>query len=170
MNDVVRRYKILNEEIIKSEYDFNIEIDNKNKLIKTNKLLQKEIKKFNDYINLNDCNSILDIDKDITKEQLFKDIDELKEKLSRYPLELSKGEKLMLVIFISSDENMIYSIVCKNTEKFSKLEENLYNYYPEYSQSDNYFMINGKRINKMKSLDENEIKNNDVIILKKNKT
>ena len=63
---------------------------------------------------------------------------------------------------------MIYSMICKNTEKFSKLEEKLYKDYPEYSKFDNYFKINENRVDKMKTLDENKIKNNDVIIIIKN--
>jgi len=95
-------------------------------------------------------------------------MDKLREKLSRYPLELSKGEKLISVIFTSSDEDMYYSIICKNTQKFIELEKKLYNNYPEYSESDNFFMINENRVNKDKSLDENNIRNNDIIILRQN--
>ena len=83
-------------------------------------------------------------------------------------MELSKGEKLISVIFTSSDQNMYYSIICKNTQKFIELEKKLYNNYPEYSESDNFFMINENRVNKDKSLDENNIRNNDIIILRQN--
>ena len=63
---------------------------------------------------------------------------------------------------------MFYSIICKNTQKFIELEKKLYKDYPEYSKSDNYFMINGNRVDKTKSLDGNKIRNNDVIILTQN--
>ena len=63
---------------------------------------------------------------------------------------------------------MHYSVICKNTEKFIELEKKLYTDYPEYSGSNNYFMINGKIVNKEKSLDENKIRNNDIIILAQN--
>ena len=149
LNDKIKKY----EELIKS----------KNKEI-------KELKKFNDSININEDKNISNLDKDIIIKKLQKDIDELKNKLSLYPFELSKGEKLISVIISSSDENILYSIICKNTEKFSKLEEKLYKDNPEYSNFDNYFMINGNRVDKMKTLDENKIKNGSVIFLKKNKT
>ena len=168
LNDALKRYKILNKEIINSEDDLNIEIEIKNELIDINELLLKEIKKFNETININDDKNISNLDKDITINQLYKDLDELKNKLLLYPFELSKGEKLISVIISSSDENILNSIICKNTEKFSKLEERLYKDNPEYSNFDNYFMINGNRVDKMKNLDENKIKNNDIIILKKN--
>jgi len=129
-------------------------------------LLNNEIKNFCDSQNIkeNKDNS----NKDIIIKKLNNEIDKLKEKLSRYPFELSKGEKLISVIFTSSDQNMLYSIICKNTQKFNELEKKLYKVYPEYSESNNYFMINGNRVKKTKSLDENKIKNNDIIILTQN--
>ena len=168
LKEAIRKYKILNKEINNSEDDLNIENENKNELIDFNELLIKEIKKFNDSININEDKNISNLDKDITIKQLYKDMDELKKQLSLYPLELSKGEKLMAVIFSSLNENILYSIICKNTEKFSKLEQKLYNKYPEYSKSNNYFLVNGNRINKYKTLNENKIKNSEIIILTQN--
>jgi len=55
-------------------------------------------------------------------------------------------------------------MICKNTEKFIRLEEKLYNDYPKYSESENYFMVNGNRVSRFKTLDENKIKNSDNII------
>ena len=96
---------------------------------------------------------------------LYAKIEDLKEKLSRYPFELKKDEKMISVIFTSDDQNIHFSVICKNTEKFNKLEEKLYNDYPEYSETNNYFVVNGNRIQKFKTLDENNIHNNDMILL-----
>ncbi len=96
---------------------------------------------------------------------LYARIDDLKEKLSRYPFELKKDEKMISVIFTSDDQKIHFSVICKNTEKFNRLEEKLYNDYPEYSETNNYFVVNGNRIQKFKTLDENNIHNNDMILL-----
>ena len=157
LQNEINKNKILNEQIVQLKNDLNIEINNKNKLIDINKKLKQQLKSFKNNSNSN---------KDIIIE-LYQKIDELKEKISRYPLELSKGEKLISVIFTSSDHKVHSSIICKNTEKFIKLEEKLYNNYPEYSDSDNYFMVNGNIISKFKTLDENNIKDSDNIILTK---
>ena len=98
---------------------------------------------------------------------LYEKIDELKEQLARYPIELLKGEKLISVIFSSVDQKFQHSIICKNTEKFSRLVEELYNYYPEYSKSKYYFNSNGKEVDMLKSLKDNNIHNSDKIILNK---
>ena len=95
-----------------------------------------------------------------------KEIEELKLKLSRYPFELNEGEKLMTINFESFDEQLKnYSIICKNTDNFNKIEKKLYDDYNEYYNVENYFTINGNKIHKFKSLDENKINNNDIIVL-----
>ena len=64
--------------------------------------------------------------------------------------ELSENEKLMTVIFNSKDEEIHYSLICKNTDIFNRLENSLYNVYPELTESENYFTSNGIRVNKFK--------------------
>ena len=88
------------------------------------------------------------------------------EKLHSYmPLKLNPGENLMTVIFISDDQKVHYSFICKNTDKFKDLESKLYEKYPEYSKTENYFLSNGRTIIKSKDLDFNKIKNSDIITL-----
>ena len=41
----------------------------------------------------------------------------------------------------------------------------LYRKFPEYKETENYFLVNGKKINKYKTIEENNIKNNDVLTL-----
>ena len=106
--------------------------------------------------NINVLNAVLEKDKEIK---------ELRLKLSRYPFQLEDGEKLISVIFISSDQKVHYSMICKNTTKFSIIEGKLYEEYKDYEELETYFTVNGKRINRHKSLDDNQIKNNDIIML-----
>jgi len=164
LHEVLQNYKIFNSQIIKAKiYGICLNEYDKNKLFEINELLNNEFKKFYDSQNINQDND--NSNKDIIIKELNSEIDKLKEKLSRYPLELSKGEKLISIIFTSSDQNMYYSLICKNTQKFIEIEKKLYNDYPEYYESNNYFLINGNRVDEVKSLDENKIRNNDIIIL-----
>ena len=94
-----------------------------------------------------------------------KTINNLNEKLKRFPFILERNEKLMSIIFASADQNIHYSIVCKNTDNITKLEEELYREYPEFSETENYFMCKGKVLNKFHSFESNYIKNGDVIVL-----
>ena len=78
---------------------------------------------------------------------------------------LSKSEeKLISVIFKSFDENINYSVICKKTDKFEKIESLFYDKYPQYKNLNYNFLSNGKKIERNKNLDENKIKNSDIII------
>ena len=44
----------------------------------------------------------------------------------------------------------------------------LYDKYPKYLESENYFLVNAIKINKQKTLEQNKIKNNDVLTLQIN--
>ena len=72
----------------------------------------------------------------------------------------------MSLIFTSADQVIHHSVICKNNENFNNVENRLYDDgFPEYKESENYFTFNGIKINKSKTLEENNIKNSDVIIL-----
>ena len=128
--------------------------ENKNSLISE---LNKELKNLNDYLT----NSV-NIDK---VNELLEEI-RIKDKIiSSYPVQLLEGEKLLSIIFVSIDKKINYSVICKNTSKFNEIENILYDAYPEYVEKENYFVVNGKDINKYESLEFNNIQNNDIITL-----
>ena len=56
-----------------------------------------------------------------------------------------------------------YCMVCKNTDLFVKLEENLYKDYPQFKDYETYFMVKARKILRFKNMDENKIDNNDMI-------
>ena len=99
---------------------------------------------------------------------MYEKIEVLQEKLKRFPFVLEKGEKLISITFSSVDEKMLYSIICKNTDKIHKIEEELYNEYPQLTETDNQFIFKGKKLNKFQTFEKNKIKNGDVIIVKQN--
>ena len=77
------------------------------------------------------------------------------------------GEKIMTVIFNSQGFQDIcnWALPCKNTNLFIRLEEILNNTFPDLKKHETYFMVNTKRIKRFQSLEENSIKNNDIINL-----
>ena len=100
-------------------------------------------------------------------EEIRKKDEELKELKSKLPVELKKDEKLMTVIFMSDDQKIHYSLICKNTDRFNRIENLLYDEYPEYQESENYFTVNGNKIIKSKTMEQNNIKFSDIILLYK---
>ena len=101
----------------------------------------------------------------IKMNELYQKIADLQEKLNRFPFILKKNEKLISIIFSSVGQNIHYSIVCKNTDDLNKLERELYREYPQFSETDNYFIYKGKVINKFHTFESNHIKNGDVILV-----
>ena len=152
-SDLVNENNQLKQQIIKSN----------NQLISlTNNLQNSNILSNNQY-NINDY-SFVKLIKD--KEDIIND---LNEKLKRFPFILEKNEKLMSVIFSSMNQKINYSIVCKNTDNIHNLEGILYKEYPNLFERQNYFYLcKGKLLNKFQTLESNQIKNGDTIILSSN--
>ena len=76
------------------------------------------------------------------------------------------GEKIMTINFVSMGIQDItnYSIPCKNTDLFVRLEEKLNNDFPILKDHETYFeVIPTQRIKRFKTLDENNIKSNAVV-------
>jgi len=80
--------------------------------------------------------------------------------------ELNEDEKILNVNLITEDESIYYSITCKNTDKIIKIIKMFYLKYPEYKNFSNKFTFKGKAIKKKKTLEENNINNNDIITIK----
>ena len=160
--------KIKNENLTKNIKELKEE---KNKLKEQVNILK--IKLDNESKKYKDLNKVLSFKNIDSKESLYKiilekerDIKELKNKLSRYPIDLEEGEKLMILNFKSADQKIQnYSIICKNTDIFHNIEKKLYEEYKEYYDTENYFTVNGNKIHKLKNLEENKLHNNDIILL-----
>ena len=169
LKEEISKNNNLNNKVDEINKELNLEKNKNSDLTKINENLKKELlnkKEIKDYDLNKGINENISEDTKLNIE-LNKKIGELKEKLELYPFELLKGEKLLSVNFISDDSDFHYSIICKNSDKFCKLEEKFYEDNPYYYKEGNYFMIEEKIIDNMKSLDDNNIHNNDTIIFKK---
>jgi len=79
---------------------------------------------------------------------------------------LSEDENLICIKFISVDQKINFTTLAKSTDPFSKIEQILYKKYPDYLETENMFLFNGMKINKNKTIEQNNIKNNGQILLK----
>ena len=116
--NLLEKINRLENEIKKEKNKNNKLKNNLSKLIKELENQKKINKKYEDI-------SKIDVKKSTIYETILKkdkEIENLKLKLARFPFELNEGEKLMSVIFSSKEEDILYSIICKNTDKFSKIE------------------------------------------------
>ena len=153
--------------------EFKVRIENLEKEIKNlkniNEYLEKELnlekeKNSNTSTNESESSKIIKLYDEISENQ--KEIKDLKDKLSKSPYILSENEKLMSVIFYA-EEKIFYSVICKNTDKFLRIEEEFYEKYPNLRSENNIFYANNTKIKKYETLSDNNIKNSDIIILTK---
>lgn len=167
INQIFKMYNdMFNNEINIDEQSEDIKkiINEKDKIISEQKEKERELiqklEKFENDENKYDSKNVKELKEEISKKNI-----EIKELRSLIPMKLEPGEKLMTVIFTSNDQRIHYAFICKNTDKFKDLESRLYEVFPEYSETDNYFLSSGKKIVRLKDLDFNKIKNSDVITL-----
>ena len=73
----------------------------------------------------------------------------------------------MSIIFMSLDEKLHFSNICKNTDKFYTVLTELKENFPEYFEKDVIYFLKGKKIDIEKTIEKNGIKNSDIIILNK---
>ena len=78
---------------------------------------------------------------------------------------LNPGDKLISLKFISTDQKINFSTFAKIDDAFRKIEDIVYKKYPEYTEYENFFLVNGKKVNRNKTLKENNIKDKDVLTL-----
>ena len=78
---------------------------------------------------------------------------------------INPGEEILAINFVSNGVQDIghYNLICKNTDLFVRLEERLYQDFPDFKNYETYFEVNTKRIKRFKTIEENNIKNNDII-------
>ena len=60
--------------------------------------------------------------------------------------------------FSSTDQKINYSLPCLKNDIFAVVEEKLYKEYPEYRETNNFFVQSGQSILRFKTLKENNIK------------
>jgi len=134
------------------------ELENK---IKTLELIIKEKdNKINEYNKMQEFKNLSNDNNYINK---IKELEKEIEKYKNYCL--LPGEKLITINFISIDQTISFSTFAKKTDNFAKLEISLYEYYPQYKETENYFLVNGKKVNKIKTLEDNKINDNDTLTL-----
>ena len=133
---------------------------NKNsKLINENKILKKQISALNDKIKKLEE---MQINQDKLKFNKFNKSIKQNDFLVH---KMKPSEQLLNIKFITSGTNGLisYQLICKNTELFVRLEERFYNDFPQFKEYDLFFKNNNKKIKRFKTLEENNIKDNDVI-------
>ena len=77
------------------------------------------------------------------------------------------GGEPFAISFESIDSRLRYPIVCRNNTTIARLEEEVYNAFPDYKECNTYLTCNGIILKRFKTIEENKIKKGNVIIVNK---
>ena len=163
LRNELNNYKIENKKL-KSEINrLNNELMNAKKIIINMNMNNIQQNNHGNNNIINDLHNLIQI-KD-------KEINDLKIKLEQNnfinedkPVNISD---VLVVHFISTDQNIKYSIKCLKDETFAEVEEKLYKKFSEYRERNNSFLCNGRVILRFKSMCDNFIKDGNTILFMK---
>ena len=157
---------------------FELEEENKNLKEEINNLNNKNsefqseiniLKKYNsDLLNKYNNNNSIQDSKDNNIYNINEELISLMKKLEMKENEiksLKEGNDFLPIIFTSADNSIHYSIICKKTDKFDLIENKLYDIYPQYEEGDNSFYVNNNKIDKSKTISDNNIKYSDIVTM-----
>ena len=140
------------------------EIDNLNeKLSKANKIIETQqikIKELENQLNNKD-NKIKLLENEINiKNEELKKLKNISFKKEQYSL-----DDICIVYFTTTDQRFHLPLKCTKNETFAEVEEKLYKEYPEYRETNNYFISKGKEILRFKTIGDNNIGDGLPVIL-----
>ena len=109
------------------------------------------------------------------KNNYLKQITELEKIIKMKDLEINNNNKNLTstqsegetigILFNSVKQDMHRPISCKTTDSFAKIEEKIYNEYPEYKDYDTFLTANGQTLKRFKTIEENGIKDGNIILV-----
>ena len=108
-------------------------------------------------MNINEINNLRQII--IQKD---KEINELKLKI---PNEYVKMKNIMVINFLSTDQNIRCGIPCLADDTIAEVEEKLYQQFNEFRNTNNILLFGGNTILRFKKVRENNIHNGDTILI-----
>ncbi len=155
------------EQINKLEKDLYNERDSKNKLYLKLEEANKQITDLTNQLSNNlyiQNNKIIELQKTIDIKN--QEINQLYIRINSNSngVKFMPGDNIISIAFTSVNQKIQnYNRAYKDTEIFSRVEEELYNEYPEFKEKETYLMNHANKIKRFKTLRENNIKNGDVI-------
>ena len=90
--------------------------------------------------------------------------EELKNLKECINIPITKDEKLMSIVFQSTNQTIIVSVICTNKMIFNNVENKLYEKVPELKRTNTFFLANGDIIYRALTVEENKIKDGDKIV------
>ena len=121
-----------------------------------------EKKFYNKFIDLKEKNILFQLDGNNIDSSLSLEQNNIKDNTTISVL--ISNNKIIKIFFCSIDQNIKWSISCNDSDIFSTIEKKLYNNFPEL-KGEYYFTANGTILEKSKTLKQNSIKDETIILI-----
>ena len=115
-------------------------------------------------MNINEINNLrqIIIQKDNKINELNSKINELKSKIPKRNIDM---DDIIVINFLSTDQNIRCGISCLADDTFAEVEEKLYQQFNEFRDTNNILLFKGTTILRFKKVRENNIHNGDTILI-----
>jgi len=166
LNNEKIKNKKLEDEIQKLKNKINELKNNNNILINENNNLKQRLGNTNQFTQLNQMNQFnqMNINEINNLRQIIiqkdKEINELKSKLPNSKVYMND---IMVINFLSTDQNIRCGISCLADDTFAEVEEKLYKKFNEFRDTNNILLFGGNTILRFKKVRENNIHDGDTI-------
>ena len=74
-------------------------------------------------------------------------------------------DQILALNFISTDQKLHYAVPCVKKDIFADVEKKLYDKYPEYLETNNTFLSQGKVLLRFKTIEENKLESGIPIVM-----
>ena len=168
LNNEKIKNKKLEDEIQKLKNKINELKNNNNILINENNNLKQRLGNENQFNQLNQMNQFnqMHIYEINNLRQIIiqkdKEINELKLKIPNSKVYMND---IMVINFLSTDQNIRCGISCLADDTFAEVEEKLYKKFNEFRDTNNILLFGGNIILRFKKVRENKIHNGDTILI-----
>ena len=175
MRNLLVRFGLISSPFSKSNNSLNVnnneilnlnnELNKAKKIIEQQKLLINDLRNkiYNYNITLNNYKNVInqkDIELNNFKNQSYNNNYSINNIMNKtFPPNKIYFNEIMCVNFISTDQKLHFAIPCRKTDTFAEVEEKLYQKFPEYRETNNNFVCNGKCILRFKTISENNVGN-----------
>jgi DNA repair exonuclease SbcCD ATPase subunit len=168
LNNEKLKTKNLEEEIQKLKNKLNELKNNNNILINENNNLKQRLENTNQFNQINQMNQFnqMNINEINNLRQIIiqkdKEINELKSKLPNNKVYMND---IMVINFLSTDQNIRCGIPCLADDTIAEVEEKLYQQFNEFRNTNNILLFGGNIILRFKKVRENNIHNGDTVLI-----
>ena len=169
LNNEKLKNKKLEEEIQRLKNKINELKNNNNNLMNENNSLKQRLRNLNQFNQLNQMNQFnqMHIYEINNLRQIIiqkdKEINELKSKMPNSKVYMND---IMVINFLSIDQNIRCGISCLADDTFAEVEEKLYKKFNEFRNTNNILLFGGNTILRFKKVRENNIHDGDTILVK----